>query len=200
MEGTIGCMPTEPGNDVKWYRDGEELKSDSSQYEIEKYEDNSTIHFIFAGRDEIGAYICKEDEDNQVVVTLRSGPYVYYKKSINLNIGNTLNLECRGFGIPEPSVTWFRADQPLVEDGKRVKFENTTAMINGMLIITDLEATDYSEYTCMAMNDYGVYNSTTLVRVKSPYRAIWPIVGIVVQLAAMAVIILIYERRKKKDV
>lgn len=199
MEGAIGCEPTEADKDVKWFRNGVELKSDSKQYTIERYPENSTVHFIYAGRDEIGTYVCKEDEDTEVAVTLSSSPYVYHKRSINLNYGNTLQLECRGFGIPEPNVRWFRAEQELDEDGKRVKFVNTTAMINGLLIIKDLEATDYSEYKCMANNTYGSYNSTTLVRVKSPYRAIWPILGIVIQLITMAVIILVYERRKKKS-
>lgn len=198
MDAVVGCVTSDPDDDVTWYRDGQPIAS-SDRHVIERHHDNSTLQFIYAGRDELGAYVCKVDEENQVVVTLRSAPYVYYKKSVNLNAGATLELECRGFGLPEPSVTWFRAELPLVEDGKRIKFVNTTAMINGLLIIENLELDDYNNYMCTATNEFGSYNSTTLVRVKSKFRGLWPIMFIGIQLAALGLIIIIFERRKKKS-
>jgi len=195
--GTLGCVPTQTGSDIKWYRHGVEVEVDD-RHVIVKYPENSTLEILYAGRDDIGAYVCREDDNKLAVVLLKSSPYVYHTRSVNLNRGNTLELECRGFGIPEPLVTWYCADLPLVEDGKRIKFSNTTTMFNGLLTIENLEITDYNSYRCMAVNDHGSYNSTTLVRVKSPLRVLWPIFGIVIQLASLALIIFFFERRKKK--
>ena len=196
--GTLGCVPTQSGSDIKWYRHGKEVVIDD-RHSIERYTENSTLEIKYAGRDDIGAYVCREDDNKLAVVLLKSSPYVYYTRSINLNRGNTLELECRGFGIPEPVVTWYCADLQLIEDGKRIRFSNTTTMYNGLLTIENLELTDYNNYRCMALNDYGSYNSTTLVRVKSPMRVLWPIFGIIIQVASLAIIIFFYERRKKKQ-
>jgi len=166
---------------------------------VVKYPENSTLEIIYAGRDDVGAYVCKEDDTKFAVVLLRASPYVYHTRSVNLNRGSTLELECRGFGVPEPSVTWYCADLPLVEDGKRIRLSNTSTMHHGLLTIESLEVSDYNNYMCMAVNEHGSYNSTTLVRVKSPLRVLWPIFGIIIQLAALAIIIFFYERRKKKQ-
>ena len=193
----IGCRPSESDKEVKWYKN-DVLVVEDDRHIIEKYPENSTLEIRYPGKEDIGVYVCKEDDGHQVNVTLRSGPYVYYKKSINLNRGNTLNLECRGYGDPHPTARWFREDQELFEDGKRIKFLNTTSVSNGRLVIENLEITDYSDYKCMAFNYIGSYNSTTLVRVKNPLRVFWPIFGIVLQLGILAIIIFIHERRKKK--
>jgi hypothetical protein len=190
------CEPTIHGTEIQWFKDEEKLDTeDNRKYSVVVA--NSSLEIHYAGRKDIGEYVCKENDESEATVMLFAAPYVRNDSSINLNKGNTLEVECLAWGHPKPTVTWYSKGRAIVADGVRVTFSNTSEALGGMLHMEDMQLEDYDHYVCSAYNEYGVHNGTTLVRVKSPLAALWPILGIVIQLGILAVIIFFYERKKK---
>jgi len=194
----LECAPTEPETELTWFKGGKEIIIDEENTNIVIDQSNSSLRILHVGRDDVGPYVCQEGEDLEATVTLFAAPYARTEKSINLNKGNTLTLECYAWGYPLPVVTWYGNGEPIITDPVRVLVENSTSIQNGQLVINGVQFTDYKRYTCSASNPHGVYNSTTLVRVKTPIEGIWPIIGIVIQLAIVGIIIFFYERSQKK--
>lgn len=198
----IRCVPTAPGAEVYFYRNDELIERDDKRYIFNP--ENSSITIKHVGYDDIGVYQCSENDEQRVNVTLYSIPYVRDEKSVNTSPDYNVTLDCKAKGLPLPVVTWYGyntttgVNQLISSDDKRVLILNST-ITNGQLKITKLTYDDYKLYTCVASNRYGSHNGTTLVRVKSQWRAIWPIIGIIIQLAILALIIFFYERRKKQE-
>jgi len=201
-QAELRCNPSVRGADVTWYRNEKEL-TDGEKYSFSR--ENNSITIKSVGYDDIGVYQCEVNDELRVNVTLYSVPFVLNGKSINTNPGYNITIDCRVRGLPSAVVTWYgyspqnELGQLIESDGKHYIMSNTTTTTNGQLTLPDLVYEDYKVYLCMATNEFGSNNGTTLVRVKKPYRAVWPIIGILVQVLVLAVIIYFYERRKKKE-
>jgi len=194
----IGCVPSVAGAELSWYKKDSLLTSDEQKYNINNV--NFSLTILHVGIDDLGVYQCEENDNLRANVTLYSAPFVRSERSMNRYVGGELKLECRARGLPLPSVTWYGNDKLILSDGKRVTVSNVTdGVTNGLLSIDSLLSSDYMIYTCVATNRYDTNNGTTLVRVKSRWGVVWPIIGIIIQLCILALIIFFYERRKKKE-
>jgi len=204
----IRCIPSVPGAELNWYKNDKEL-TDGDQYTFSH--ENSSMTIKKVGYEDLGIYECREDgqsvdEKKTANVTILSVPFVRpgVEKSFNKSPGSSIELECRVYGHPMPVVTWYVVDlldgteKIVVPDETRVVLRNLSA-INSQLTINDLKYEDYKIYKCNASNVYGTDTWDILVRVKSGWRAIYPISLIGIQLVILAVIIFFYERRKKKE-
>lgn len=198
----LRCITSTPDINVVWFRNDKEL-NDEKKYSFNH--ENKSMTVLDAGLADLGVYQCStENDDTKINVTLYSVPFVREQKSINTSPTYDVTLDCRASGLPTPVVTWFGSSDILpsplqiIPDGKRFVINNSTA-INGELVISNLTYDDYKMYTCMASNVYGSINATILVRVKSQWRSVWPISGIIIQLIILAIIIFFYERKKKQE-
>lgn len=57
-------------------------------------------------------------------------------------------------------------------------------------------------YSCVAMNEVGSTKLEVRLRVKSPFAALWPAIGIFLEVLALVIIVFVYERKranKKKE-
>jgi len=201
QQAELRCVPTQPVNeDLRWYRKGNSL---TDQPDLTKYEfsrQNSSIVIKSIVDDDLGDYQCElGDDDLRANVTLYSVPFTREGRSINAYTGNTVSVLCRSKGWPQPLVSaWYQLDRLVVPDGVKFTVNNDT-MQDGLLTVTELKGVEYGIYTCVTTNRFGSANSTTLVRVKSRTEVIWPILGIIIQLAILGIIIFFYERKKKKE-
>ncbi|XP_045189922.1 neuroplastin-like isoform X2 [Mercenaria mercenaria] len=189
---------------VTWERDGAKVEN-GDKYNME----NNTLQILKPTRADMGEYQCvvtffptSSVEKHTVRPKpsyLKAGPAIdSHDNNKNLVQGDNLELKCKVSGFPKPTVSWFK-------DGSEI---NTTTRIHtleyegamGKLMIYSLEDEDEGYYKCFAENDVEPLNATAemRVRVKDKYAALWPFLGIVVEVVVLCVIILVYEKRRSK--
>lgn len=168
---------------------------------------DSTLNITRVGRNDVGDYVCYDGNTraNYTVQLFMKPTFTKpLPRSLNMAEGDEMILFCNTFGWPLPTVNWIRSNpetnflQPLTAN---VTLADARIVANGsMLTITPATKADYMLYTCVSTNDIGAVNSTSLVRVKGKYTAIWPFMGIVVQAIILVVIIMVFEKKKAKEI
>ena len=104
----------------------------------------------------------------------------------------------------------------VIADGHFMLEDNNEGITNGTLIIMDIKIEDRDNYMCYAINELGSHNSTTLIRVIGnmpkkflsyrvlsihyidKYAALWPFLGICVEVIVLCAVIFVCERRRNK--
>jgi len=198
VEGVDSYKPME------WWFDGKQIlpTDEEDKYTIDANNNTLTIQGVLP--EHVGEYVCKVDLYNgqsfNATVTLKAAPHVYsFEKSKNLVQGDPLVLVCEVAGYPEPTLAWYKDDEPLKASDPRVSLTpNKQGVENGTLRLEDLTYDDRAEYTCVATNEIGTHNSTILVRVKDKLAALWPFLGICAEVAILVIIIFVYENRRSK--
>lgn len=209
---TLQCVFT--GEDetkpIQWWREGKELDLEKGSDENEdrmKYtadKKNNTLTIIYVGEDDLGEYECVFMMASGVnftsTVLLEAEPRVLkFAKSKNLVQGDPLQLDCHAYGHPEPTIHWEKDGVVINSTDDRVSFKDYNGLENATLRIEDLDYPDRAVYTCVATNEHGSGESEILVRVKDKLAALWPFLGICVEVAILCIIIFIYERRRAKQ-
>lgn len=59
--------------------------------------------------------------------------------------------------------------ETVIPDGRFILEENNEGIMNGTLVILEAKMEDRSNYACVATNELGSHNSTTLIRVIGMY-------------------------------
>lgn len=77
--------------------------------------------------------------------------------------GDTAVLEGKLTGEPKPTVEWYRGDQKLLADNKKIIIESYDDGTQ-RLVIRDIQQSEGDEYRCFATNEYGeVFSDVTIV-------------------------------------
>lgn len=79
--------------------------------------------------------------------------------TIDLLVGGSVDLACATEGEPEPGIVW------RVPDGSSAD-KSSLVTSTGSLPITGAMATDGGTYTCVATNELGSDNSTSVVTIR----------------------------------
>jgi len=184
--------------------------------EFSVFEGNNTLRLLKVDPTTlgVGSYTCGDDTNPEITsFNIKVLPHVNkFDKPRNVIEGDPLALECKAWGIPEPTITWYRNGTEIVAEGSGGKItlkKNTEAagstikfppLQNATLRIEKMEYEEGGNYTCVATSDIGVANATVLVQIKDKYAALWPFLGICVEVAVLCTIILIYEKRRAKRI
>lgn len=108
-------------------------------------------------------------------------------------------------GKPYPPVMWTVSNSTEENGtdvrehlGERVKLQPSEQGVeNGELVLSGAERWDAGLYTCTPQGPDALHSTTTL-RVKDQYAALWPFLGICAEVFVLCAIILVYEKRRTK--
>jgi hypothetical protein len=213
----LDCSENIPlGVDLKWTFGETTIETKVKEYEV--FTENNTLRILKIDPLFIGKYVCTfgGNTSNTFNIKIKAFP-APFEKPRNVIQGDPLSLECKAWGVPEPTISWFHYYEELLPQnsaGRIILKPNTGAsdtnsvkfpiLANGTLRIESMDDGDAGNYTCSVTNEIDgvVYtvNSTVVVNVKDKYAALWPFLGICAEVAILCAIILIYEKRRAKRI
>jgi len=212
------CTDAADGVKLKWYFNGTDLTARPEwQKEFTIFENNKTLRLLKVDQTTVGpSYQCRHTNETLIkIFDLTAKPYIKpYAKGKNVIQGDPLSIDCLAWGIPYPAITWmFNNSIRLVPDNNPlITLKNSTAGVADRFPVLEnstmrMERVDYKDggvYTCFATvvidgQEY-ITNATLLVQVKDKYAALWPFLGICVEVTILCVIILVYEKRRAKRI
>ncbi|KPP63071.1 hypothetical protein Z043_118694 [Scleropages formosus] len=202
----LTCNLTNPSSTVKghfWAKNNkmiENTQKESSdlhmEYKLEKIDSTTG-----------GIYACTFRTANgelEKTIEVKTLPHVSAPKHSEHSIENDKGvLVCVSHGYPLPTDwTWYKLD----DSGKKElnnmtdKYEIKSTPNKTTLYIMDLKIeTDVGKYQCLGKNEFGSVEDTIHLRVRSRLAALWPFLGIVVEVIILITVIFIYEKRRKPD-
>ncbi|XP_050717208.1 neuroplastin-like isoform X1 [Eriocheir sinensis] len=204
----LSCNMTNDDNTsftLDWYKNDTKLESNDHLKIISA---NSSLVISSPKKEDAGFYRCQTrsgiPKDNPVV---KNFTVIYFEirkmpKSLIITNQEQLSLECPVDGRPYPKVVW-RKDSALVtelkvNDTRYSLAPNDNEVPDTKLIISKVDSSDRGNYTCNVTTHTGSFEVFTFVRVKDIYAALWPFLGIVVEVLLLGIIIFIFEKRRAK--
>ncbi|CAG9781709.1 unnamed protein product [Diatraea saccharalis] len=148
---------------LNWFKDGQELKP-GDVYQL-------------TGTNSLGSYCCiarncmghasssaeltvediqnqlNEEEKLQLFSKNQAPKFIQGLKSVEAKIDESFRFTVKVAIPPEPSVLWYRDDQPVDESTRCHLVKEDRGVFN--LDIQALELLDQAEWKCVAMNDFG---------------------------------------------
>ncbi|XP_064475198.1 neuroplastin-like isoform X2 [Ornithodoros turicata] len=194
----LQCNYTDdPSKDVLWFKDGSKIEGDT------RYSINSDNHMLIVSNPDYGDaanYTCMiADAGQNATIVVRTNVSIEFSETSKNQVeGDPLTLYCKASGVPLPTITWLKDDEPLNTSDSRISLEAWQNVSNAKLSIQNLNFDDRAQYTCIASNVVGNDTITILVRVKDKLAALWPFLGICVEVAVLCAIIFVYEKKRVK--
>ncbi|XP_071516354.1 neuroplastin-like isoform X2 [Panulirus ornatus] len=195
----LTCIYNATNLSTTWMKDGVELNEDDRI----KLFSNTTLYIASTKKEDLGNYTCKSGDMvepklfNVVELTLHK----HLPKSTTVLENDKLSLSCQVDGIPHPTVQWLKNGEPVqdsINSSRLILSDNEYSVSNATLLIKPVMKSDDGNYICLVSQFSIQLNTTTNVRVKDIYAALWPFLGIVAEVVLLCVIIFIYEKRRIK--
>lgn len=180
---------------------------------------NNVIVLRSPGHSDVGDYFCKvqnriDGVESEKKISVRARPYIRdfnlessTFKSAVVEEGNSLNISCNVSDdyVPDSqlTITWSSSryeedDMNPVEPDEQeagIRIESLSPTIKNLVI--DRVTKDHRRYyKCEVKNGDTENSKIILIRVKNEYIAIWPAIGIVIEIVILIGVIFIVENRK----
>lgn len=197
----LQCNYTDdPTKAVIWFKDGNKLDMKDSDGKYSENSDTNTLVVNKPDYKDTGNYTCViiDANENATIVVQTNVTIEASEPSKNQVERDPLTLSCKASGVPTPVITWFKDGEPLNMSDPRISLEPLNNVSDAKLVIQNLNFDDRATYTCFATN--GISNATmdVMVRVKDRLAALWPFLGICIEVAILCAIIFIYEKKRVK--
>lgn len=202
---SLNCSSDVPADKVVWKKNGTEVEKLSDlvgRHEVK----GLTFEIAHSKEDDFGNYTCMQRGVDGTAGEWQLLARAHAKLPSDTNVveGQKLKLQCKLVGKPYPPVRWTFNNQTDENNatevsailGSRVLLQRSEQGVEfGELIVEAAERGDAGVFTCTPLD--GVPASTRL-RVKDMYAALWPFLGICVEVFVLCAIILVYEKRRTK--
>ncbi|XP_075209006.1 basigin isoform X1 [Anomaloglossus baeobatrachus] len=199
------CNLTDPNFQIsghQWFKGHKLVHEDKESSPI------TTYNITKVSVESSGQYTCKflTVPELSADVNVTVPPHVVaYKKTEHSNEGDTGVMTCKSNSYPlVEHWMWYKTS----EDGsvqsivngtdERYIIKSTGNKTELRIHQLDIEK-DQGEYICNGTNVLGTSGETVTLRVRSRLAALWPFLGIVVEVLILVTIIFIYEKRRKPD-
>lgn len=192
----------------------EELKPTNDQIV-----NNNVIVLKSPGYTDVGDYICRVNEpvdemDKEKTISVRARPYILdfnldssTLRSAVVEEGTSLKIPCNASDEYEPdsklTVKWYTSRYEeddmteVIQDEQEMGIRVESLSNTSKTLIIDRVTKDHRRYyKCQVTNGVTDNSKTILIRVKDKYTAIWPAVGIVIEIVILIGVIFIVENRK----
>nr|XP_045593464.1 basigin-like isoform X3 [Procambarus clarkii] len=204
---TLTCNMTNHENTsfkLDWFIDNTKIESNER---IKIFQENSSLIINSPLKTDVGNYKCQTlpgiPSNKSLSKTFK---VIYFEirkmdKSANVDMEKSLELECPVEGSPHPVITWKKDDKPIAEsiNETRITYSpNDKDVPNAKIVITNAGWSDRGNYTCVITTLSNNFERYTFIRVKDVYAALWPFIGIVVEVLLLGIIIFIFEKRRAK--
>lgn len=187
--------------EIEWWKDGlnvKEVPSLSKRYRTtgNEFRVDNTVESD-AGFYECVFPIIRQNATIEAIANVDVG----LPKDFYVVEGETLKLKCLVVGT-NPIISWIVGNESYPASRGRVVLDADDGSIaNIRLVISDIVMEDRNEYTCIARNKASdllgePQQDTTLVRVRSRYAAVWPFLGICVEVIVLCLVIWVCERHR----
>uniref|UniRef100_A0A6P7F591 Neuroglian-like n=1 Tax=Diabrotica virgifera virgifera TaxID=50390 RepID=A0A6P7F591_DIAVI len=153
-----------PEPQVKWIHNGKPIEESldnprrkvlGNKIIIDNLQKNDTGNYGCNATNSLG-YVYEE-----VYVNVLNGipEIIEAPKEVKAVEKQSLMLSCKTFGVPKPTIRWFR-------DGIELTGGNFQIQANGTLLIKDVHFEDSGSYSCYAANKFGNASAISQVQVK----------------------------------
>ncbi|XP_022176104.1 neuroplastin isoform X1 [Myzus persicae] len=189
----------------KWFKGDNQITTDSEDPHHIDVSGNTLIVNRFVEND-AGQYTCSlftstmSPVDKKVFnVVLK--PYMKLPKTATFIEGEKMELECIVYGVPTPEVSWKFENTTLVPS-EHIKFlPNKKNISNAILVLDPITMNDRGNFICSGKNSVvfePVHSAASYVRIKDKMAALWPFLGICVEVILLCLVIFIYEKKRNK--
>ncbi|KAM7353034.1 immunoglobulin domain-containing protein Bsg isoform 2-T12 [Cochliomyia hominivorax] len=201
----LSCDITDPSvTDLTWEKNGTDVrkvKELEGRFRIIAAERKFIIDKTEVNDD--GLYSCvanNQKKDINVVANV----VVRVPSNSGVVEGEKLTIICTVVGT-DPKLSWAFRNLTISSTFERYILKaDENNVENAILVIENASLDDRGEYKCIGRNaatDIGKTEASdvSFVRVKGKYAALWPFLGICVEVLILCTIILIYEKRRNKS-
>lgn len=187
-----------------WFKDGVKAEDVSPRHIV----NGSTLNIRKAEWSDIGPYTCEYivlwgslNSSFQWMVSFNGEARIgSVSVSFNYFQDDDMELSCPVSGYPYPVVTWQRNGVVITPDNRITLSPDASGKyINAVLNIQSLQSEDKGDYSCTGSSELNTVTSSPIkIRVKDKYAAVWPFIGIVVEVLLLVGIIVVCEKRAKR--
>ncbi|KAK5642959.1 hypothetical protein RI129_009126 [Pyrocoelia pectoralis] len=156
-----------PVPQISWFKNNERIRttgrtyitSDGTILEIKNTKASDAGLYVCEARNELGY---REASANVVVETIVQKPpiLIYKPYDIQAILGSTIELPCKGEGVPTPGLQWRKDGSELSRTGR------IRTSVTGNLYIVGITPDDAGRYECTAINEHGRASASGYVTIK----------------------------------
>lgn len=161
------------------------------------------LAFRRAHEDDFGNYSCAVGGSVVHAWQAHARPIARVPPNTNVVEGQKFSITCKLVGKPYERVSWTYAAEEggnetalVAAEGGRVALHAAGGVPDAVLEVRDAERADAGLYACIPAG--GGARAASTVRVKDVYAALWPFLGICLEVFVLCAIILVYEKRRTK--
>ncbi|KAF8561358.1 hypothetical protein P879_00953, partial [Paragonimus westermani] len=191
---TFSCvMSSNPPAQIRWLKDEKDIYSALPQDRFTISPDGSTLTLFSVNMEDQGEFKCIATNipgswNYRYTLEVTSSPGILRHSStgsrVDVNEGSELRLQCLAVANPEPVYQWLKDDTPLTirvlnlgeEPTETSNLRSNTTAVSGrfsihdngrLLIIRNIQANEFGQYTCIASNPVGEDRLDIMVTVLS---------------------------------